>query len=175
MSVRLFSNVGFDDIRTLLSLCSVMHLKFVPKSHLFFTAGKDRKIKQWDADRFEHVQTLEVASARSARSCLRTPLPMERRPPAGVSGSQSVDHVSYSGSGSCFFSFQGHHQEIWCLAVSPNGDYVVSSSHDKSLRLWERTREPLILEEEREMVRASALVIGLLVGVWPLSQLKFSF
>lgn len=39
------------------------------------------------------------------------------------------------------------------MALSPSGDYVVSSSHDKSLRLWERTREVLILEEEREMVR----------------------
>lgn len=44
----------------------------------------------------------------------------------------------------------------------------MSSSHDKSLRLWERTREPLILEEEREMVRTQAwlqnvLVIGCLV------------
>ncbi|EPY81455.1 WD repeat domain 3 [Camelus ferus] len=50
-------------------------------------------------------------------------------------------------------TLEGHHQEVWCLAVSPSGDYVVSSSHDKSLRLWERTREPLILEEEREMQR----------------------
>lgn len=65
----------------------------------------------------------------------------------------------------CPFSPQGHHQEIWCLAVSPSGDYIVSSSHDKSLRLWERTREPLILEEEREMVRCSALVTNVLVGV----------
>ncbi|NXT97687.1 WDR3 protein, partial [Buphagus erythrorhynchus] len=48
-------------------------------------------------------------------------------------------------------TLQGHHQEVWCLALSPNGDYVVSASHDKSLRLWERTRESLILEEEREM------------------------
>lgn len=48
---------------------------------------------------------------------------------------------------------QGHHREVWCLAISPNGDHLVSSSHDKSLRLWERTREPIILEEEREMVR----------------------
>ncbi|ELV12398.1 WD repeat-containing protein 3 [Tupaia chinensis] len=38
---------------------SVMYLQFVPKSHLFFTAGKDHKIKQWDADKFEHIQTLE--------------------------------------------------------------------------------------------------------------------
>lgn len=53
---------------------------------------------------------------------------------------------------------QGHHQEVWCLALSPNGDYVVSASHDKSLRLWERTREPLVLEEEREMVRVSSFL-----------------
>lgn len=47
---------------------------------------------------------------------------------------------------------QGHRGEVWCLAISPNGDHVVSSSHDKSLRLWERTKEPIILEEEKEMV-----------------------
>lgn len=41
---------------------SVMYLQFVAKSHLFFTAGKDSKIKQWDADKFEHIQTLEVGS-----------------------------------------------------------------------------------------------------------------
>lgn len=41
---------------------------------------------------------------------------------------------------------------------------MVSSSHDKSLRLWERTREPLILEEEREMVRTSGWVTDVLVG-----------
>lgn len=45
-----------------LFLFSVMYLRFVPKSHLFFTAGKDHKIKQWDADKFEHIQTLEVTS-----------------------------------------------------------------------------------------------------------------
>lgn len=41
-------------------LYSVMFLQFLPKTHLFFTAGKDKKIKQWDADKFEHIQTLEV-------------------------------------------------------------------------------------------------------------------
>lgn len=45
---------------TVLVLHSIMFLQFVPKTHLFFTAGKDKKIKQWDADKFEHIQTLEV-------------------------------------------------------------------------------------------------------------------
>jgi len=40
---------------------SVMCVQFIPKTHLFFSGGKDKKIKEWDADRFEHIQTLEVS------------------------------------------------------------------------------------------------------------------
>jgi U3 small nucleolar RNA-associated protein 12 len=39
---------------------SIMCLQFVAKTHLFFTGGKDGKIKQWDADNFEHITTLQV-------------------------------------------------------------------------------------------------------------------
>jgi U3 small nucleolar RNA-associated protein 12 len=46
--------------------------------------------------------------------------------------------------------FEGHHGEVWALAVSNRGDFVVTGSHDKSLRVWEKTEEPLFLEEERE-------------------------
>jgi len=42
---------------------------------------------------------------------------------------------------------------VWTLAVSPNGDFIVSSGADKSLRVWERTMEPLVIEEERENER----------------------
>jgi U3 small nucleolar RNA-associated protein 12 len=36
------------------------------------------------------------------------------------------------------------------LAVSNQGSFVITGSHDKSLRIWEKTDEPLFLEEERE-------------------------
>jgi U3 small nucleolar RNA-associated protein 12 len=45
---------------------------------------------------------------------------------------------------------EGHHGEVWALAVSNRGEYVVTGSHDKSIRIWEKTDEPLFLEEERE-------------------------
>ncbi|CAG7946055.1 unnamed protein product [Penicillium nalgiovense] len=44
----------------------------------------------------------------------------------------------------------GHHGEIWALAMSRTGDFIVSASHDKSIRIWQQTDEPLFLEEERE-------------------------
>ena len=46
----------------------------------------------------------------------------------------------------------GHHGEIWAMAVSRTGDFVVSASHDKSIRVWEQTDEQIFLEErEREL------------------------
>lgn len=45
---------------------------------------------------------------------------------------------------------EGHHGEIWALAVSRTGEFLVSASHDKSIRLWKQTDEQIFLEEERE-------------------------
>lgn len=84
-----------------------MGVTFIPKTHLFFTCGKDGAIKQWDADTFNHITTLKPT----------------------------------------------HHGEVWSLASSQSGMSIVTSSHDKSLRVWEKCDEVLVLEEEREMER----------------------
>lgn len=44
----------------------------------------------------------------------------------------------------------GHHGEIWSLAVSHSGTFFVSASHDKSIRVWHESDEQIFLEEERE-------------------------
>ena len=45
---------------------------------------------------------------------------------------------------------EGHHGEIWALTVSRTGEFLVSASHDKSIRMWNQTDEQIFLEEERE-------------------------
>lgn len=50
-------------------------------------------------------------------------------------------------------TLEGHHGEAWGLAVSPSGQFVVSCGQDRVIRLYERTDEPLVLEDEREMER----------------------
>ncbi|CAM9685882.1 unnamed protein product, partial [Ectocarpus fasciculatus] len=40
--------------------------------------------------------------------------------------------------------------QAWTLEVSPDGSFVLSGGHDRSLRLWRRTEEMVFLEEERE-------------------------
>ncbi|CAK7273134.1 beta transducin [Sporothrix epigloea] len=44
----------------------------------------------------------------------------------------------------------GHFGEIWAMAVSHGGSFVVTASHDKSIRVWNETDEQIFLEEERE-------------------------
>ncbi|VEN48491.1 unnamed protein product [Callosobruchus maculatus] len=50
-------------------------------------------------------------------------------------------------------TLQGHHGEAWSLAVSPNGNFVVSSGHDRVLRMYEKSDQPLVLEDEQEEER----------------------
>ncbi|XP_068236642.1 WD repeat-containing protein 3 [Palaemon carinicauda] len=84
----------------------VTDCRFISKTHLFFSCGHDGTVKQWDADNFQRIITL-----------------------------------------------QGHSGIVRCLAVCPKGAWVATSGQDRSLRLWQRTNEPLILEDEREEER----------------------
>ncbi|SNX82534.1 related to DIP2 - Dom34p-interacting protein [Melanopsichium pennsylvanicum] len=45
---------------------------------------------------------------------------------------------------------EGHHGEVWAVTPDHNGKVVVTAGADRSLRVWEKTDEPLFLEEERE-------------------------
>ncbi|KAL2212662.1 WD40 repeat-like protein [Sarocladium strictum] len=44
----------------------------------------------------------------------------------------------------------GHHGEVWSIAIGKSGRFFVSASHDKSIRVWDETDEQIFLEEERE-------------------------
>lgn len=44
----------------------------------------------------------------------------------------------------------GHHGEVWALAVSHSGEFIVSAGHDKGIIVWNETEEQIFLEEERE-------------------------
>ncbi|KAI5295032.1 hypothetical protein KEM52_002557 [Ascosphaera acerosa] len=63
------------------------------------------------------------------------------------------DHVIKYWDGDKFEQIQrldGHHGEVWALAMSHSGEFIASASHDKSIKIWEQTDEQIFLEEERE-------------------------
>lgn len=43
-------------------------------------------------------------------------------------------------------TLEGHHADVWCLAISNRGDFLVTGSHDRSIRRWDRTEEPFFIE-----------------------------
>ena len=47
----------------------------------------------------------------------------------------------------------GHHDEINCGILSNQGDLVCTTSKDRSIRLWERTEDLVVLEEEEQKIR----------------------
>lgn len=58
----------------------------------------------------------------------------------------------------------GHIGEAYGLSVSPNGKFLVTCGSDRTLRLFERTDEPIVLqdvqEEEREEIENRTLATG---------------
>lgn len=85
---------------------NITGVKFVPETHQFFSAGRDGSIKQWDGDKFIHIQTLK-----------------------------------------------GHIGGVSCLAIDAHGDFLLSCGVDMSIRLWSRSSEIVIPEEEQEQAR----------------------
>lgn len=50
----------------------------------------------------------------------------------------------------CIQKLPAHKLEVWCLCVSNDGSFMVSTSHDHSIRLWEETEDQVFIEEEKE-------------------------
>lgn len=39
---------------------SVTAVQFIPRTHYFFSCGRDGKVKEWDADSYNKIITLQV-------------------------------------------------------------------------------------------------------------------
>ncbi|PVU84642.1 hypothetical protein BB560_007297 [Smittium megazygosporum] len=67
----------------------------------------------------------------------------------------SKDHVVSMWDADKFVKIQNMakspHSDVWALAVAKFGNFVVAASQDRTIRIWEKTEEPLFLEEEREL------------------------
>jgi len=43
----------------------------------------------------------------------------------------------------CIQKLEGHHGEVWAVAVSNKGTFVATAAHDKSIRIWEKLDDPV--------------------------------
>lgn len=129
----------------------VLNISIASDSKLIATCSADKNIRLWGLD-FGDCHKALYAHEDSIMSLSFIAHPIERSD-SHFLFSASKDGLLKSWDADKFEHVQklnGHHGEIWAMAVSRTGDFAVTASHDKSIRLWHQSDEPLFLEEERE-------------------------
>ncbi|EEH34613.1 DOM34-interacting protein [Paracoccidioides lutzii Pb01] len=128
----------------------VLNMDISYDSKLIVTCSADKNVRLWGLD-FGDCHKAFFAHQDSIMAVAFIPNNNEGNGHHFFSASK--DHVIKYWDGDKFEQIQklgGHHGEIWSLAVSRSGEFIVSASHDKSIRIWEQTDEQIFLEEERE-------------------------
>ena len=129
----------------------VLSLTISHDSKLIATSSADKNIRIWGLD-FGDCHKALFGHQDSILATSFIPHPVEKED-NHILFSASKDRLIKTWDADKFEQIQklkGHRGEIWALAVSRTGDFVVSASHDKSIRIWTRSDEPIFLEEERE-------------------------
>ncbi|KAE8387663.1 hypothetical protein ETB97_000636 [Aspergillus alliaceus] len=128
----------------------VLNMDISYDSKMIVTCSADKTVRLWGLD-FGDCHKAFLAHDDSIMGVAFVPNNKEGNGHNFFSASK--DRVIKYWDGDKFEQIQkltGHHGEVWALAISHTGEFIVSASHDKSIRIWEQTDEPLFLEEERE-------------------------
>ncbi|ODO09357.1 hypothetical protein I350_02957 [Cryptococcus amylolentus CBS 6273] len=140
-----------DTLKFFLSLYGhklpVLSLDISTDSKLIVTCSADKNVKIWGMD-FGDCHKSIFAHDEAIMGVM-----FEKEAGSHNFWTVSKDRIIKYWDGDKFELIQklsGHHGEVWALATASNGQFVVTGSHDKSIRIWEKTDEPLFLDEERE-------------------------
>ena len=119
-------------------------------SKLVVTCGADKNVRIWGLD-FGDCHKALFAHQDSILSVNFMPNNNEGNGHHFFSASKDKTIKYYDGDK--FEQIQrldGHHGEIWATVMSHSGEFFITASHDKSIRVWQQTDEQIFLEEERE-------------------------
>ncbi|KAF2403874.1 WD40 repeat-like protein [Trichodelitschia bisporula] len=151
-TVKVFFN---DSLKLFLNLYGhklpVLNMSISSDSKLLATCSADKNIRLWGLD-FGDCHKAFFGHSDSIMQVSFIPQPASKDDIHHFF-SASKDRLIKSWDGDKFEQVQkmdGHHGEVWAMAVSKTGEFVVTASHDKSIRVWNQTDEPIFLEEERE-------------------------
>jgi U3 small nucleolar RNA-associated protein 12 len=143
-----------DTLKLFLSLYGhklpVLSMDISYDSKLIVTSSADKNVRIWGLD-FGDCHKALFAHQDSIMSV--TFVPNNNECNGHHFFSASKDKIIKYYDGDKFEQIQrltGHHGEIWAMAIAHSGEFLVSASHDKSIRIWQQTDEQLFLDEERE-------------------------
>lgn len=129
----------------------VLNISISSDSKLIATCSADKNVRLWGLD-FGDCHKAFFAHQDSVMQVGFIPHPQEADEVHRLF-SASKDSVIKSWDGDKFEQIQkmdGHHGEVWAMAISRTGETVFTASHDKSIRSWTIGDDLIFLEEERE-------------------------
>jgi U3 small nucleolar RNA-associated protein 12 len=129
----------------------VLNMSISSDSKLIATCSADKNVRIWGLD-FGDCHRALFGHQDSIMQIAFIPHPIEQDE-KHMFFSAGKDKIIKSWDGDKFEQIQklkGHHGEVWAMTIARTGDFVVTASHDKSIRIWTKTDEPIFLEEERE-------------------------
>lgn len=129
----------------------VLNMSISSDSKLIATCSADKNVRIWGLD-FGDCHKALFGHEDSIMQISFIPHPVDGDE-KHIFFSASKDKTIKSWDGDKFQQiqkFRGHHGEIWAMTLARTGDFIVTASHDKSIRIWTKSDEPIFLEEERE-------------------------
>ncbi|KAJ4372309.1 beta transducin [Neocucurbitaria cava] len=129
----------------------VLNMSISSDSKLIATCSADKNVRIWGLD-FGDCHKALFGHEDSIMQIAFIPHPIDGDD-KHIFFSASKDKTIKSWDGDKFEQiqrFKGHHGEIWAMTIARTGDFIVTASHDKSIRIWTKSDEPIFLEEERE-------------------------
>ena len=121
----------------------VLDASFSQDGRLLATAGLDHAVKVWDASSGEMAFELPV-QANPVQAVAFSPDRTLRLAIGGWDGSASVWELIAGQEARTLFRLRGHKGFLSSLAFSPDGNRVVTSSHDRTARVWEMQSPDLL-------------------------------
>jgi hypothetical protein len=109
----------------------------------FFTAGKDRKIKVWDAKNWSNQSPIKVLEGH-LKYVLTASASRTGNMLVSGGGDKAVNVWSVE-SGKLVAHLVGHTEDVEAVAFAPNDKFVISSSEDKSVRIWSLDNRELLV------------------------------
>lgn len=128
----------------------VLSLDISHDSKLVLTSSADKTVRVWGLD-FGDCHKTFLAHNDSILSVSFVPDNRDGNGHHFFSASKDRTIKYYDGDKfEQIQKLQGHHGEIWAMAIANSGEFLVTAAHDKSIRIWSQTDEQIFLEEERE-------------------------